>query len=82
MEQAPNRESRVVLGRDRDRLGSPRVELRWRLSEIDKRTAHRAHEILGEELARTGLGDFRSTLGKPGDDWTWISIHASGLIDA
>jgi hypothetical protein len=67
MEQAPNRESRVVLGQDRDRLGCPRVELRWRLSEIDKRTAHRAHEILREELARAGLGDFLSALGKPRD---------------
>ena len=69
MEQAPNRESRVVLGQDRDRLGCPRVELRWRLSEIDKRTAHRAHEILREELARAGLGRFRSALGEPGDAW-------------
>lgn len=69
MEQAPNRESRVVLGQDRDRLGCPRVELRWRLSEIDKRTAHRAHEILREELAQAGIGDLRSLLGEPGDDW-------------
>jgi choline dehydrogenase-like flavoprotein len=68
MEQAPNRESRVVLGQDRDRLGSPRVELRWRLSEIDKRTAHRAHEILREAMA-PGIGDFRSMLGQPEDPW-------------
>jgi choline dehydrogenase-like flavoprotein len=69
MEQAPNRESRVVLGRDRDRLGCPRVELRWRLSEIDKHTAHRAHEILREEILRVGLGEFRSSLGREGDPW-------------
>jgi choline dehydrogenase-like flavoprotein len=69
MEQAPNRESRVVLGRDRDRLGSPRVELRWRLSEIDKRTANRGHEILREEFWRAGLGDFRSSLGRESDPW-------------
>jgi choline dehydrogenase-like flavoprotein len=69
MEQAPNPESRVVLSQDRDRLGCPRVELRWRLSAIDKRTAHRAHEIMREEFWRAGLGGFQSSLGMEGNPW-------------
>lgn len=69
MEQAPNRESRVVLGHDRDSLGCPRVILRWQLSAIDKHTAHRAHEILGEELRRAGIGRLRSSLGREDDPW-------------
>ena len=69
MEQAPNPESRIVLGSDRDQLGCPRVVLRWRLTAIDKRTAHRAHEILGEDLVRAGVGRLRSALGKEGDPW-------------
>lgn len=69
MEQAPNPESRVVLGHDRDRLDCPRVVLRWRLSAIDKHTAHRAHQILREELSRVGVGRLRSALGRETDPW-------------
>ena len=69
MEQAPNPESRVVLGHDRDSLGCPRVILRWQLSAIDKHTAHRAHEILGEELRRAGIGRLQSSLGREDDPW-------------
>ena len=69
LEQAPNPESRIVLGPDRDPLGCPRVVLRWRLTAIDKRTAHRAHEILKEDLERAGIGRLRSALGKEGDPW-------------
>jgi len=69
MEQAPNAESRIVLGSDRDQLGCQRVVLRWRLSAIDKRTAHRAHQILGEDLQRAGVGRLRSALGKESDPW-------------
>ncbi len=69
MEQAPNPDSRVMLGEDRDRLGCPRAVLRWRLSALDKRTAHRAHEILREELSRAGVGRLRSALGNEADPW-------------
>jgi choline dehydrogenase-like flavoprotein len=69
MEQAPNPESRVVLDRDKDQLGCPRVELRWRLCALDKRTAHRAHQILAEDLARSGIGSLESALGRENDPW-------------
>ena len=69
MEQAPNPDSRVTLGEDRDRLGCRRTVLRWRLSSVDKFTAHRAHAILGEELSRSGLGHMTSWMGKEFDPW-------------
>jgi choline dehydrogenase-like flavoprotein len=69
MEQAPNADSRVTLGEDRDRLGCRRTVLRWRLSAIDKSTAHRAHAILGEELARSGVGQMTSAMGSEADPW-------------
>src|SRR5215218_1699697 len=69
MEQAPNSDSRVTLGPDRDRLGCRRTVLRWRLSTVDKFTAHRAHAILGEELARSGLGQMTSAMGREADPW-------------
>lgn len=69
MEQAPNAESRVVLGNDKDRLGCPRVELRWHLSTLDKHTVHRAHALLAEELRRAGVGRLMSAMGAEEDAW-------------
>jgi choline dehydrogenase-like flavoprotein len=69
MEQAPNADSRVTLGPDRDRLGCRRVALRWRLSSVDKLTAHRAHAFLSEDLARSGLGHMQSSMGREADPW-------------
>jgi choline dehydrogenase-like flavoprotein len=69
MEQAPNRDSRVTLGTTHDILGCRRVVLDWRLSDIDKRTAHRAHAILAEELSRSGVGEMKSLMGSESDPW-------------
>jgi choline dehydrogenase-like flavoprotein len=69
MEQAPNPDSRVTLSRERDSLGCRRVALHWRLSAVDKFTAHRAHAILSEDLSRSGLGQMHSAMGAAGDPW-------------
>ena len=55
-EQAPNPDSRVTLGSDRDVLGQRRVHLNWRLSDIDIKSAIRSQEILDWELQRADLG--------------------------
>ena len=69
MEQAPNPDSRVTLGQDRDRLGCRRPVLQWRTSAVDKSTAHRAHAILGEEISRSGIGRMTSAMGREADPW-------------
>lgn len=55
-EQAPNRLSRVALGREKDALGMPRARLDWRLSEQDKRTFAQMPELLAGEFGRLGIG--------------------------
>jgi choline dehydrogenase-like flavoprotein len=55
-EQAPNYNSRVVLGQDRDRNGLSRANLDWQLTTIDLNSAKRCLSILDEELRRDGLG--------------------------
>ena len=55
-EQAPNPDSRITLGSDRDSLGLRRVRLNWRLSDIDLKSAMRSQELLDQELSRSGLG--------------------------
>ncbi len=68
-EQAPNPDSRVTLSPEKDRLGMNRVRLDWRLGEADKRSMRRAHEIIGQELGRAGLGRFLMELDE--DDTAW-----------
>ena len=55
-EQAPNPESRVMLGSDHDKLGLRRVQLDWRLSELDKESFTKSQEIVDQELRRSGFG--------------------------
>lgn len=67
-EQVPNPDSRVRLGTERDALGMPRIELDWRLSELDKRSLRAGHEAIAEELGRTGLGRLQI------DDWLMADL--------
>lgn len=55
-EQAPNPESRVMLGSERDSLGQRRVRLDWRLSGFDAKSFIKSQEIVDQELRRAGLG--------------------------
>jgi choline dehydrogenase-like flavoprotein len=75
-EQAPNPESRVTLTNERDALGTNRVRLNWQLSASDTRSIRRAHEIIGQELGRAGLGRFKITLAE--DDSTRPSLLIGG----
>ena len=58
-EQSPHADNRLVLSGRRDRLGLPAVELRWRWHEADQRSVLRTRDIIGDEVARAGLGRFR-----------------------
>ena len=49
-EQAPNPDSRVTLGSDRDVLGQRRVQLDWRLSDLGH---GKYYKITGDRRSRT-----------------------------
>jgi choline dehydrogenase-like flavoprotein len=72
LEPDPNPDSRVTLGPERDDLGLPRVRVDWRLGPMVKRTLRRAHEIIGEELAKSGLGRLENPFSED-DDERWVS---------
>lgn len=70
-EQEPNRDSRVLLGQERDALGLPRLRIEWRTSEADhlrmiagmKRVqaalnaSDQVHYSLGEEDLERAMGN-------------------------
>jgi len=62
VDQAPNPDSRVTLSTERDQLGMNQVELHWKLSAVDLRSAARALEIVALEFGRANLGRVRSLL--------------------
>jgi choline dehydrogenase-like flavoprotein len=68
-EQAPNYDSRVQLSSERDRLGRNLVRLDWRLKDGDLRSLRRAHEILGTELCRAGVGQLHVQLDAADAEW-------------
>jgi choline dehydrogenase-like flavoprotein len=56
-ESLPNPENRVELGRATDALGIPRAVVRWRLSELERRTIEVFARTLADEFRRERLGE-------------------------
>ncbi len=65
-EQAPNPQSRVFLGKGRDRFDQQRAVLDWKLSELDTRSAHAMIRIVTREMGIVGLGRVKPVFPKKG----------------
>ncbi|WP_031556365.1 FAD-dependent oxidoreductase [Parvularcula oceani] len=82
-EQAPNPDSRVVLTKERDALGLPRLALDWRMSPIDRDSVAALVRGLGAELGRLGTGRVEPAAWLSEEDAGWqtdplISAHPIG----
>ena len=79
-EVRPDPQNRVVLSSERDSLGVPKVELRYRPSADDRDNLRRGLELLAAELGRTGAG--RMQIERNGVDLEhaqlWGSAHHMG----
>jgi choline dehydrogenase-like flavoprotein len=53
----PNRDSRIRLTEQTDRLGMPRLQIDWRYTESDVRTVATAFRLLQRDVARWGVGE-------------------------
>lgn len=58
-EQEADRANRIELMSERDALGMPRINLHWRKTEFDKKSARVAAEVLGDYARRARLGRVR-----------------------
>lgn len=82
-EQAPNPNSRVMLGNERDALGMPRVILDWRFSDQDVDSVRCLVDALGRGVERLGLGKVERADWLDGQSSGWvtdptISVHPIG----
>lgn len=55
-ELIPDRQNRITLSDERDRLGQRRVRLNWRPGKRELGSVRRAHEIAALEAGRAGIG--------------------------
>ena len=56
IEQAPDPESRVVLGDSKDRFGMPRVRVEWKLGDAEARTFQTLTAAADAQFRQAGLG--------------------------
>lgn len=97
-EQAPSRDSRVMLSSDKDELGLPKTVLDWRVSDLEKHTVEQYVKLFSSEWERLDLGSakWEESIFENGDGWldicrdtyhhagtTRMSADASsGVVDA
>lgn len=58
VEVAPHRDNRVMLSQECDRIGCRKVKVDFRMRDIDIQSLRRTQEILKEDFANSGLGEF------------------------
>jgi len=75
-ESMPVPESRVRLSREVDACGVPRVELDWKLADVDVYTLRRMQELVAHEVGRAGLG--RVFLPPDGPTRVWPEAISGG----
>lgn len=88
VEAEPNRDSRVTLSDQRDRLGMPRVKVAWRLGEQVQRTFDRTFALLAQELQMAGIADVELDAPLEGRSWpaklegTWHHMGTTRMHDS
>jgi choline dehydrogenase-like flavoprotein len=56
LEQAPNPDSRVTIGAEKDELGVPRANLHWKLTDLDKYSLRKINQIIAQQMGIAGIG--------------------------
>ncbi|MEP6342988.1 MAG: GMC family oxidoreductase [Maricaulaceae bacterium] len=82
-EQAPNPDSRIVLGEATDAFGVRRAQLDWQLLDIDRHSVRVLMETLADEYKRLGWGEVIPSKWLSDENVTWrtdklISAHPIG----
>jgi choline dehydrogenase-like flavoprotein len=60
MEQTPHRDNRIVLSKETDAFGIPKVNIQWELKEADKDRLWKGLDVVGRELGALNIGRLRS----------------------
>jgi choline dehydrogenase-like flavoprotein len=85
VEPAPDPDSRVMLGSDRDQLGVPKVTLDWRLGEPSRHTMIKVRSLIDEEMRKLDIGfiepsDIAETWPSK-SQWVWHHMGTTRMDD-
>ncbi|WP_207479651.1 GMC oxidoreductase [Arenibaculum pallidiluteum] len=75
-EQAPNRDSRLLLSSAVDPLGQRKLRLDWSASEIDMLTVIRMQELMAREFGRLGIGRLKAEFTSLDQPWPGANLQA------
>jgi len=79
IEQAPNPNSRITLDSELDALGMPKPILHWELTSFEKRSIRKIHELLGQQIGKSGVGRVRMMdYLKDEKDFSWPDFTGGG----
>jgi len=88
LEPEPNKDSRLILAKDCDPLGLPRVILDWRLTPLVERTLQVTQETIVKELKSIGIECFVQGPGGPKANqavsdprWVWHHMGTTRMSD-
>ena len=59
VEQTPNRNNRIKLGKNKDVYGIPKIDIEWEVTNEDKERAYKTLNIFANEIGALGLGRIR-----------------------
>ena len=62
VEQSPNKDSRIILSREKDQLGVARANLDWKLTEMDYHTIRQTAKLVALEFGKTSAGRVKISL--------------------
>lgn len=77
-EHAPNRESRVVLTPQCDRLGVPQLKIDLRFAQIDGDSVVKTHDLMENWFARTGIGRLEYRVARQDRSAAVLDLAAHG----
>jgi choline dehydrogenase-like flavoprotein len=88
VEQAPNRNSRVLLSDSVDEFDARRIQLDWQFGELERRTLERFNINLGMAVGRAGIGRLNIIENEPGSAWpaglrgAWHQMGTTRMSDS
>jgi len=88
VESAPDPDSRIVLAQERDALGVNRVEVCWRLGELERRTFDENFRLVSGALQSAGLALTEQPAPITGGEWpaelegTWHHMGTTRMHDS
>lgn len=77
-EQSPNRDSRIWLSNNVDRLGVPQLTIDLRFCDADADSVVRTHDLMEGWLARTGIGHLEYRMAREERHGAVLSLAAHG----